>query len=478
MQIIKFSFSVYLVFILLGCSNATQTDKLVVSYEENGYLNQNIVDDIRREHLRIKAISAYEYALPIVGLEQWHKGFLKEASHGDWLIYKNRATKIPIITANTTTPYVVSFLDLAESNYYIEIPAGPIGGLIIDIYQAPLADLGVVGPDGGKGGKYLLIGPNETLPTDHQADYVVKSTSNLVFLGTRIIGLTGDAYEDVLKKHKVYKTSETGNNQKFIQATETPTWMGDQSHGLEYWEDLNNVLQNEPVVDRNRFILTQLRGTGIEKGAEFAPTELQKEILLEAEEMGNAMAMVNTFSRASYKERHWPDRNWLYILNMEHLDQIHPNYYEVQEIASYTYEAITTSKGMVLNNIGSGSKYLGAYIDQNGNWLDGKNTYEVIVPKEAPATQFWSITVYDNDTRCIIQNEQGQSDISSVMEGLKVEDNGSVKVYVGPSAPAGYEKNWIQSNPKKGFFVYLRLYGPLEPYYDKSWKMPDVQMVQ
>ena len=89
-----------------------------------------------------------------------------------------------------------------------------------------------------------------------------------------------------------------------------------------------------------------------------------------------------------------------------------------------------------------------------------------------------TITVYDNDTRCIIQNEQEQSDISSVMEGLKVEDDGSVKVYVGTAPPDAYEKNWMQSNPEKGFFVYLRLYGPLEPYYDKSWKMPDVRLVK
>ena len=485
MRTIQFSITIFTALLLLGCSNSKTEvqenktlEKLVINYETNGYLDQDIVDDLRIEQMRIKAISAYEYALPIVGVEQWHKGFLKEANHGDWLIYKDRSSKIPIITANTTTPYVVSLIDLAESNYYVEIPGGPIGGLVIDIYQTPLSDLGVVGPDKGQGGKYLLIGPNSDIPKDHDADYIVKSTSNLVFLGTRIIGLVGEAYENVLKKHKLYKTTESGDNQKFIEATENPTWMGNQPHGLEYWEDLNRVLQNEPVVDRNRFILTQLRGTGIEKGSEFSPSELQKHVLIEAEDMGNAIAMVNTFSRESYKEKHWPDRNWLYILNMEHLDHLHPNYYEVQEIASYTYEAITTSKGMVLNNVGSGSKYIGAYIDKEGNWLDGRNTYEIVVPKDAPANQFWSITVYDNDTRCIIQNEQRQSDISSVMDGLKIEDDGSVKVYVGPSSPKGYENNWVQSNPQKGFFVYLRLYGPLEAYYDKSWKMPDVLMIK
>ena len=122
----------------------------IVAFESNGYLKSDRVDLIKAEQARIKTISAYEYALPIVGLEQWHQGFTQQAEYGDWLIYQNRATKVPIITANTTTPYVMSFANLAESSYYFEIPAGPIGGLIESIYQSPQSDLGVVGPDKGK----------------------------------------------------------------------------------------------------------------------------------------------------------------------------------------------------------------------------------------------------------------------------------------------------------------------------------------
>lgn len=477
--------AVLLLMAFFGCKEVSEKKELateesnasLVQFEDNGYLAASVIDPLRDEQMRVKAVSAYEYALPIVGMEVWHKGFLLEAEHGDWLIYENRLTKTPIITANTTTPYVVTFVDLAESSYYMEIPAGPIGGLINSIYQTPESDLGVVGPDKGKGGKYLVVGPESEIPANHDADFVVKTTSNLVLMGTRIISLEAEAYQAALNAHKVYKVGESGDDQKFIQATEDPQWMGNQPHGLAFWRDLNDVLQNEPVVDRNRFILTQLREVGIEKGKVFEPTAHQKEILLDAEEMGNAFAMVNTFSRESYKEKHWPDRNWLYVLNMEHLDQVGPNYYETKEIASYTYEAITTSAGMVLNNVGSGSKYLASYIDENKEWLDGKNTYEIVIPKDAPANQFWSITVYDNDTRCIIQNEQGKSDISSVREGVRVEEDGSYKVFVGPNAPEGYENNWVQSNPEKGFFAYLRLYGPLESFYDKSWKMPDVRKV-
>lgn len=107
-------------------SDNNNSDSSIVKLEDNGYLSPNVIESIKEEQMRVKAISAYEYALPIVGLEQWHEGFLQQAVYGDWLIYENRLTKVPIITANTTTPYVVSFADLSKSSYYIEIPAGPM----------------------------------------------------------------------------------------------------------------------------------------------------------------------------------------------------------------------------------------------------------------------------------------------------------------------------------------------------------------
>lgn len=458
-------------------TKTTNVPDNLIEFESNGYLAQNKIDAIKNEGLKIKATSAYEYALPIVAVQQWRKGIEQEANLGDWLVYTSYNSKVPILTANTTTPYVISLIDLKESNYYLELPAGPLGGMIIDIYQSPQTDLGVVGPDKGKGGKYLLLGPETPEPESHDADFVIKSKSNLVFLGTRIIGLEGNEYEKVLRAHKLYKVGEKAET-KFVNASENPKWMGFQPHGMEFWNDLSDVMQNEPVTGRNRVIMTQLRDLGMVKDQPFQPNKLQTDILTESEKLGNAIAMVNTFSRESYKEKHWPDRSWLYILNMEHLDHMHPNYWEIKEIASYTYEAVTTSTAMVLKQIGKGSKYLGAYTDNHGDWLDGKNTYEVIIPKDAPASQFWSITVYDNDTRCIINNSVKRADVSSVMNGVKVEKDGSTKVIIGPKAPKGYENNWIQSNAQKGFFAYLRLYGPLEPFYDKSWKMPNIKKMK
>jgi hypothetical protein len=468
----------------LACTDSSKTVDATpeqsdnsVKYLPNGYLTPESVETLRTEQFLIKAVTAYELAIPIVGVERWHQGFLTEAEHGDWVFYDNLSQKVPILTANQTTPYTVSYVDLAISPYYIEIPAGRIGGLVLDIYQRPQADLGILGPDKGKGGKYLLVGPGQEVPEGHDAQWVIKSNCNLVFLGTRIIGADEETTARLRKQHFVYKVGSTKEGQKFISASESPEWVNAQSTGLQYWEDLHAVLKNEPVVDVNRMILTLVRDLGISKSKGFKPNDEQKEILTKAAIKGDAIAMVNTFSKRSYKYRHWPDRQWRYILNQKHLDLIHPDYYEAKEIGSYTYEAFSTSKGMVLPTRNQGSKYLGCYVDGNGDWLDGSSTYELIVPPNPPAKDFWSIAVYNNKSRNLVDNETRNAIVNN-KGNIKTEADGSVKVYIGPEAPAGYESNWVQSIKGEGFFTYLRLYGPTEAYFDKSWKMPDFKRVK
>ncbi|MBB3696750.1 DUF1214 domain-containing protein [Flammeovirga yaeyamensis] len=474
----------YLMAFTLGFSTLTmaqQKDNFLATqpvYLDNGYLDNESVEDLRKTQMYVKAVSAYEFALPIVGLEQWRKNFLKEAEYGDFLLYDNLDQKISIITANKTTPYTVSFVDLRTSAYYIEIPAGRIGGLLLDNYQRPQADLGILGPDKGKGGKYLVVGPEDNVPENHDADYVIKSTTNVIFFGTRIIGAKDAEEVDKLRKqHFVYKITDSKEGQKWIDATATPEWRGRQSRDLEYWEDLYNALVMETVEGVNRLIWTQLRDLGITKSGGFHPNKEEQEILIMATQKGEAIAMVQTFSKKSYKSKHWEDRNWRYILNQSRLDLMHEDYYEAKEIASFTYEAITTSKGMVLPTVGQGSKYLGVYVDGDEEWLDGSNTYEIIIPKDVPAADFWSIAVYNNDTRCLIENESKKSIVNNKRE-IKVEKDGSVKVFIGPECPKGYEANWVESNKGEGFFMYFRLYGPLESYYDKTWKMSDVNRVK
>ena len=126
---------------------------------------------------------------------------------------------------------------------------------------------------------------------------------------------------------------------------------------------------------------------------------------------------------------------------------------------------------------GPSSAYLGAYTDKSGNWLDGGRSYRLHVPPNAPAKLFWSVTLYDVDTRSLLVNSQKIADRSSRMD-LRKNDDGSVDIYVGPKAPAGFEKNWIPTVPGRNWFAYFRFYNPTEPYFDKSWQLGDFERIK
>jgi hypothetical protein len=132
---------------------------------------------------------------------------------------------------------------------------------------------------------------------------------------------------------------------------------------------------------------------------------------------------------------------------------------------------------MLTQTPGVGQRYIAAYKDRDGNWLSGGNTYKLHVPPNPPAKQFWSVTAYDEGTRQMVVTPQGRPDISSRKEDLVKNNDGSVDVYFGPKAPAGKEANWVQTIPDKGWFTYLRFYGPTEAFFDKSWAMTDFEKI-
>jgi hypothetical protein len=244
-------------------------------------------------------------------------------------------------------------------------------------------------------------------------------------------------------------------------------------HGMAYWESLNEVVQNEPVMERDRLILAQLRFLGIEKGEPFEPDARQKEILEEGAIVGEAMAKANTTDKR-VEPPFWPGTNWKHALVVS-VDQRMPGYDQLDERAAWFYEAVAISKGMLTETPGVGQRYIAAYKDGDGAWLTGGNTYKLHVPANPPAKQFWSVTAYDEDTRQMVINDQGRPDLSSRKEDLVKNGDGSVDVYFGPEAPEGKEANWVQTVPGEGWFAYFRFYGPTEPFFDKSWALPDFE---
>lgn len=141
----------------------------------------------------------------------------------------------------------------------------------------------------------------------------------------------------------------------------------------------------------------------------------------------------------------------------------------------FHYEAIVVTPAMARKMVGVGSQYLACYRDSDDNFLMGDNVYKLTLPKNIPVKDFWSVTAYHPDTRSLLQNGMDKPSISSY-DKPKVNPDGSVDIWFGPKAPK--EKNWIKTIPGEGWEILLRLYGPLEPYFDQTWKPDDIVRVK
>jgi hypothetical protein len=244
---------------------------------------------------------------------------------------------------------------------------------------------------------------------------------------------------------------------------------------MEYWERLNDVIQSEPIEPRDIFFHAMVRPLGLEKGKPFKPDARQTKILTDAALVGEAMAKANTADRRFAGVKYRPDGHWDFALQLD-ADDPDAFWNLLDERASWFYEAIGAGPAMAPKRPGPSSAYLSAYKDKAGKWLDGGNVYRLRVPANAPIKLFWSVTVYDVDTRALILNEQKIADRSSRMD-LRKNADGSVDIYCGPKAPAGFEKNWIPTVPGKNWFAYFRFYNPTEAYFDRSWPLPDFELV-
>jgi hypothetical protein len=426
-----------------------------------------------------RAAQAYVWALPIIGFAQWQSQAQSVfgAKDNDMVLYESVKDKLGILTANATTPYIVGLPDLSKTGpLVIDYPAGKSAGGIGDFWQRSMTDLGETGPDRGEGGKYLVVGPGQAIPnvTGYR---VIQSPTVNIFVAFRALDAEPAKATALIQRFRMYPYAERASAPATrLLRPEGRKWSQVPPRGMAYWERLNDILQREPVIERDRVMMGMIKSLGIEKGKPFAPTERQKKNLEDGARVGEMFAQANSFDSRSPSAVYRTDARWHYVIDFDVMQE--SKYYtQVDERAAYFYEAVTTSKGMNTKTPGVGQAYLGAYADKSGAVLDGSKNYVLHVPANPPAKLFWSLTVYDALDRVLVDNGKGIADKSSRQDLVK-NDDGTVDIYVGPDAPAGKEKNWIPSVPGKAWFAYFRLYGPLQPYFDRAFALPDFQQVK
>ena len=278
------------------------------------------------------------------------------------------------------------------------------------------------------------------------------------------------------KRVKFYPLSQATNPPptKFVDAIDV-LFDSTIPYDVRFFETLDRFVQREPWLPRDKVMIDQLKTIGIEKGKQFQPDDKTRKILTDAaaRSAGLARSQIRRRLLAAIQRRHPLGAARLARCGRGSHDEFRqPDAYPVEGRGVAYSMAYFSAK-----HLGTGQFYLMTIVDKDGQALDGGSTYRLTVPANAPVKLYWSATAYDRATHALIRDLPWSSRASNT-PGLTKNADGSVDVYFGPKAPAGKESNWVPTKAGGQFEVLFRLYGPEKPFFDKTWKLPDIEPVK
>ncbi len=423
-----------------------------------------------------RAVQAYLLALPVVNQIANRAATLTVGPvNGTVPIWEQMVDSRTVeLTANDNTPYSWFWIDLRNGPLVLEAPPKVLG-TVNDIWYHWNGDIGFTGPDHGKGGKYLFLPPG--YKGQVRAGYhVIRPGSLSVWVVWRsfvVDGTPAPGVDLVKKTTKLYPLGKTAADahMNFVDMSTKPFNMvgpGD----VHFWDMLNQAVQTEPTAAIDPTTLGFWASVGIEKGKPFAPDDRMKKILTEAAAVGDATARTLFYRNREKEALFFDNRNWKRPFIGGYKFEWQPGVANLTGSAMYFFAATGVTPAMDTQIVGEGSTYPWTAADADNNPLDGGKSYKLHLPPHVPVKTFWSVIVYDAQTRSMLQTDNRFPSVGSQNKAVQTNADGSVDVYFGPTAPAGHESNWVQTIPGKSWFTILRLYGPLEPWFKKQWR-PD-----
>ncbi len=428
-----------------------------------------------------RGVQAYLTALPAASMFATRAGFRTFGPDNQTVLIAESLLDSHTLglTANTETVYNFDWLDTKDGPLVVEVPPRVLG-MVNDAWGRFVTDVGNAGPDKGEGGKYLLLPPGYAgdVPDGY---FVVRSRTHghvMVFRGLIVDGDLRPAVENTKRSFQVYPLARAAgppamNFVNISGAAFTTVFASDAS----FFEQVAAVVREEPLEAADPETRGLLAAIGIRRDEPFAPDARMRGILADAAAVGNATARAIVFSTRERDAYYYPNSAWkmLWIGNDPAFSP--GGVLDPDGRTLFFYCGLGVSPAMAVKMVGVGSQYAVADRDAAGRYLDGAKTYRLHLPPNIPAKDFWSVLVYDPQTRSMLQTDQQFPSTGSQKKGIVINPDTSVDVYFGPESPPGKEANWVQTIPGKGWWVVLRLYGPLEPWFDKTWRPGEIEVV-
>ncbi len=470
----------------------------------------------------VHGVEAFLGALPGASLAAVRRGFLAAGvEDGSFSMFPELMDSASMfLTANCDTIYFWGFLDLSDGPMVIDVPSidAPSGILatVDDMWFRWVTDIGLPGPDRGEGGRYLIVGPGYDGPLPDSGFHVSHSrTSRITVIGRAFMidndpkiadevirtelkvypytaGSSGTAVATFLRGDSPLGAAPSIPATRFVEAT-GKSFNTVFPNDFSFWELVHELLQQEPPEAGDPEILGLLASVGIAHGRPFEPDERMRKILEDAVEVGNATARTVTFAaRPEEGFAFYPDSSWesaLFVGGYEFVDPppeitadgVVPvpsdGARKLNARTNFFYMATGITPAMCMRLTGIGSQYIYAMRDSEGEFFDGARSYRLTLPPDVPESRFWSLLMYDRQTRSMLQTDQPMPRVGSQPGTLQTNEDGTIDIYFGPTAPDGKESNWLQTVPGKGWWTILRLYNPLQAFFDKTWRPSEIEPI-
>jgi hypothetical protein len=440
-------------------------------------------EELTSRSIQRRAVEAIVWGMPAVNFEGMLEAVIANGGAANQMLYWSRPVnwKDQALTPNPNTIYFNPFYDTTSGPVVLEIPPvegeSSITGSIDDAWQCALEDVGPAGIDRGNGGRYLITPPGykETPP----AGYIVVPSDT--YQGFAILrsnfksGSDADIAAAVAygKRMKIYPLGGSADHTVYVDVYDK---MFDATilYDARFFESLNRFVQHEPWLTRDKAVIDSLKAVGIAKGKPFSPDAKTRSILDEAARV--AGASIDKWYERGFNPPFFEGTHWALPVSKETIEGLStmfadPDSYPIDGRAVYFSVAYFSAK-----HLGAGQFYLLAIDDKSGQPFDGKKTYRLHVPPNAPVQLYWSATAYDRKTHALIRETTRYSRASN-SAGVQQNPDGSLDVFFGPREPAGKETNWVPTNGRD-FEILFRLYGPEKAFFDKTWTLPDVEEVK